>query len=495
LRQILPIFLVLFSITLITKGQNKIEILHADDLIFNNKIHPEYGKLIGNVSFKLEETLMTCDSAYHYKYNKIDAFGSIIINKGDTLWLYGEKLNLNENTRKAVISKNVKLIDKHTILTTELITYDIGAGIANYPFKGKITDEKNNLVSNSGSYNTKSHIFYFKGDIELTNNEYVMKTDTMLYNSKSNISFFHGPTSIKSDNNIIYCEDGWYDSKNNTSQFQKNGSINNKNFSLSGDSLFYDRNIGYGRAISNVFLIDTTNNLFITGKIAEYFEDSEKVVVTNSPLLNIITYDDTLFIYADTMMSTKVESKREIVAYNNVKCFKNNLQAISDSLSYNTKDSTIELFYQPIIWSNKYQITSDSIKIQLNNGQISKMFLRSNPMIISQEDSINFNQIKGKVMYGFFKNNNLHKISVIGGGQTIFLAKNSENKNIGINTSECSDISLIFKDNLIDVISFHNQPAAIFHPLNKIKEEKRKLNGFLWRENNRPKGKFDLFNE
>ena len=244
-----------------------------------------------------------------------------------------------------------------------------------------------------------------------------------------------------------------------------------------------------------MFLIDTTNNLFITGKIAEYFEDSEKAVVSNRPLLNIITYNDTLFIYADTMMSTKIDNKREIVAYNNVKCFKNNMQARSDSLSYNIKDSIIELFYQPIIWSNKYQITSDSISMQLDNGQISKMFLKSNPMIISQEDSINFNQIKGKLMIGFFKKNNLHKISVIGGGQTIFLAKDSKDKSIGVNISECSDISLIFEDNVIDIISFHNQPAAIFHPLSKIKEEKRKLNGFLWRENERPKGKFDLFNE
>ena len=41
---------------------------------------------------------------------------------------------------------------------------------------------------------------------------------------------------------------------------------------LSGDSLYYDRNRGYGLAIKNVAILDTLNDCIISGHWAEYFE-------------------------------------------------------------------------------------------------------------------------------------------------------------------------------------------------------------------------------
>ena len=479
----------------ITKAQKQIEIIHADDFIFNNNLHPDYGKLLGNVSFKHEGTIMHCDSAYQYKNNKMDAFGNIKINQGDTLKLYGKQLFYDGNTSKAIIKYKVKLIEKHSKLTTEQINYDLKKNIANYPKKGEILDGNNNLVSDRGSYHSKSHLFYFKGNVEVINNDYVIRTDTMLYSSKTKVSLFQGPTTIRSEENIIYCENGWYNTQSNISQFQKNASITHKDFILKGDSIFYNRNKGYGKAIRNIRLIDTINNLFITGNLGEYFEKTQNAMVTQNTLLNLIANEDTLFVHADTLKSTKAENKRKITAYNNVKCYKSDMQAKCDSLSYNLQDSTIELFDKPVIWSDKFQITADSIRLLVSRGKIKKMFLRQNPMIISLEDSVNYNQIKGKVMTGFFKENKLHKIVVVGGGQTIFLAQNDKKENIGINTSECSDITLFFKENELDGITFHTKPAAIMHPMDKIAEKDKLLKGFLWRGKERPKSKADIFIE
>ena len=347
----------------ITKAQKQIEILHADDFIFNNNLHPDYGKLLGNVSFKHEGTIMHCDSAYQYKNNKMDAFGNIKINQGDTLKLYGKQLFYNGNTSKAIIKYKVKLIEKHSKLTTEQINYDLEKNIANYSKKGEILDGNNNLVSDRGSYHSKSHLFYFKGNVEVINNDYVIRTGTMLYSSKTKVSLFQGPTTIRSEENIIYCENGWYNTQSNISQFQKDARITHQNFILKGDSIFYDRNKGYGKAISNINLIDTVNNLFITGDLGEYFEKTQNAMVTQNALLNLIADKDTLFVHADTLKSTRTEAKRDIIAYNNVKCYKSDMQAKCDSLSYNLQDSTIELFKNPIIWSDKFQITADSIRL------------------------------------------------------------------------------------------------------------------------------------
>ena len=190
------------------KAQKQIEIIHADDFIFDNNKHPDYGKLVGNVSFKHEGAIMQCDSAYQYKNNKMDAFGNIKINQGDTLYLSGKQLFYDGNSSKAIIKYKVRLIDKHMNLTTEQINYDLEKDIAHYPTKGEIKDGGNNLVSDRGSYHSKSHVFYFKGNVEVINKDCIIKTDTMLYNSKTKVSFFQGPTTITSEENIIYCENG-----------------------------------------------------------------------------------------------------------------------------------------------------------------------------------------------------------------------------------------------------------------------------------------------
>ena len=145
----------------------------------------------------------------------------------------------------------------------------------------------------------------------------------------------------------------------------------------------------------------------ITGNLGEYFEETENAMVCQNALLNLIADEDTLFVHADTFLSTKTVEKREIRAFYGVKCYRKDMQAKCDSLAYNLKDSTIELFDRPVIWSDKFQITADSIQFLLSAGRIKTMFLRQNPMIVSKEDSINYNQIKGKTMFGVFKNNTI----------------------------------------------------------------------------------------
>ena len=215
----------------------------------------------------------------------------------------------------------------------------------------------------------------------------------MHYNADCKVSYFFGPTEIRSDKNIIYCENGWYNSQSNKSQFRENATITHKDFVLKGDSLFYNRNKGYGIAINNIQLIDTINNLLITGNLGEYFEKSGNAIVCQNPLLNLITDGDTLFVHADTFLSKKNIENREVHAFSDVKCFREDIQAICDSLIYNLKDSTLSLFNKPVMWSDKFQITADSIQFLLSGGKIRKMFLRQNPMLISQEDSLHLSLI------------------------------------------------------------------------------------------------------
>ena len=71
---------------------------------------------------------------------------------------------------------------------------------------------------------------------------------------------------------------------------------------------------------------------------------------------------DTLKTVPDTIPNEKI-----IQAYFNVKFFRQDLQGKCDSLVYYSKDSTLCLFHDPILWSGDNQMTSDYMEMVRNN--------------------------------------------------------------------------------------------------------------------------------
>lgn len=481
---------------MIAQENKKIEILNADNTYANANIHPDYWRLIGNVSFLHNNAVMNCDSAYHYtKENRMEAFGKIKINKGDSITLTGKKLNYFGLENKADIIGNVVLIDKYMSLRTEQIFYNLSTNIASYPEKGIIIDNEKIINSKKGAYHSNIHNFIFNDSVIVISKDYKILTDNMHYDSNSEITYFFGPSFIISDNKTIYCENGWYNTKTNISQFRENAYITTENYFLKGDSLYYNKNKRYGKAISNVQLIDTLENMIVHGEIAEYFETEEKVIISKKPLLELLFEKDTLFMHAKQFVAQQKIGEKKILAFHKVKFFKTDLQGKCDSLSYNFTDSIVEMFNKPILWSDSFQITADSLQFLVNKGKISRMFLKPNPMIISHEDSLDYNQIKGKDMIAYFKNNKIRSMKIKGNGQSIFVIKDEKTEDkIGLNYSECSDLTLYFIDNKLKEVNYEVMPKSTTTPYQNIVEENRYLKGFLWRGSEQPKRKKDIFN-
>jgi len=480
------------SIQLFAQKNKKIQINNADKTYANVKIHPEYWKLIGNVSFSHNGTIMNCDSAYHYiNENRIKSFGSIKINQGDSILLIGRYLDYFGKNNTASLKGNVKFQDKHMTLETEQINYNLLSKTASYPNRGIIIDNEKTIKSKKGSYQSSNYIFNFIDSVTVFGKDYKIFTDNMKYNSKNEISYFYGPSLIVSKDKKIYCENGWYNTKQDIAQFRKNAYISNKSNVLKGDSLYYDKRNSYGKAIGNVLVIDTLNNIFILGGLAEYYEQNDEVIITKKPTLKIIFESDTLFMHARKFINQNKINKK-IIAYNKVKFFKLDLQGKCDSLSYNFKDSVIEMYKEPIIWSENFQMTSDSIQFEISKNQINKMYLINNPIIVQHSDSTNFNQIKGKIITGYFSKNKISSMRIIGNGQSIFHV-NDENNKIGVNYTESTDLTLYFKKNKLDKVNYELKPKSLTIPYENIKEEYLFLKGFNWRISEKPKNKNDIY--
>jgi len=497
LKFLFHILLLLLSISTIAQNSKKIEILNADNTYANANIHPNYWRLIGSVSFKQNDAIMTCDSAYHYTAeNKMKAFGKIKINQGDSITLTGEMLTYFGKENKADIKGDVELIDKHMTLKTEQVFYNLSTNIASYPYKGTIIDNKKTINSKRGAYYSNIHKFIFKDSVVVLAKDYKILTDNMHYNSNSEVTYFFGPSFIISDTKTIYCENGWYNTKNNIAQFRKNSYITTDNYLLKGDSLYYNKNKQYGKAFSNVELIDTVENITIYGEIAEYFEAEEKVIISKKPILELLFEEDTLFMHAKQFVSQQKIGDKNVLAYNNVKFFKTNFQGKCDSLTYNFTDSLVEMYKEPILWSSEFQITADSIQFLVKKGKISMMFLHPSPMIIAQEDSLDYNQIKGKNMTAYFNDNKMRRMDVEGNGQSIFIVTDEETKDkMGLNYTECTDLILYFKDSKLDAVNYEVKPNSVTTPYQDVEEKNRYLKGFNWRGSEQPKCKEDIFIE
>lgn len=482
----------------------KVELIHANSLEFDEKYGKNVKRLIGNVQFKHEGVLMFCDSAYLYPNNSIDAFGNISIRQGDTLNLSGEVLKYNGNTKMADIQKNIRLSDKEMTLTTQQLFYDLNTFTATYTNEGTIVSSQNTLISQRGYYYAKNKSFSFKKNVVLTNPEYVMNCDTLLYNTLSKVASFYGPTTIRSKENFIYCENGWYDTEKNISQFNKNAYLLSGHQKLLGDSIYYDRKESIGKAFRNVMLTDTSENIVLSGEYGFHDEQKEKSFITQNALLKQYKDSDTLFLHADTLMAVTMYDKdsqnekdslrswKILYAYHHVKFFKEDLQGKCDSLIYSYRDSTMRLFQRPVLWSETNQLTAEKIEMKTSDGKIERMFLLQSALIVSKEDSVKYNQIRGKQMTGYFQNNELKRIFVEGNGQTIYFPKD-RGKLIGVNKAECSDILIFLKENKVNKITFLKKPDATLFPMSEFSSKEFILKEFIWRENERPLSYKDIF--
>ncbi len=475
----------------------KINILNANNFTYN-RAQGDIRKLIGDVRMEHAGTYMNCDSAYLYQVsNEVEAFGHIYIRQGDTLHLYGDYLHYTGDTRIAKLRENVRLINKETKLETDFLDYDLEQDQGFYYDLGEINSGDNFISSINGIYYSKEEVFHFQDSVVVINPDYRIYCDTMQYNTITEVTTFYGPTEIISDSNYIYCEKGWYDTKRDISRFSRNALFQTQNELIRGDSLYYDRNNGISEAYGNVIIKDSTQKILLKGQIGYFHEKTDESMLTGEAVfIQIMEEGDSLFIHADTLMSVpdSIGTNKIINAYYGVKIFQTDLQGICDSLSYTFADSVIRFFESPFLWAEGNQLSSDYMELYNKNNKPHRLELIGSAFIISQEDSLKFNQIKGKNMTGFFKDEALYKIMVSGNGQAIYYIKDEEDgKIMGVNKSESSYITLYIKDKEIDKIILINQIDGVLNPEGEATPDELKLEGFVWKESLRPKKMEDIF--
>jgi hypothetical protein len=184
---------------------------------------------------------------------------------------------------------------------------------------------------------------------------------------------------------------------------------------------------------------------------------------------------------------------RIIIAYHNAKIFKSDLQARADSMFFSYSDSTVRCYFNPIVWAQGSQLTGDTIYLQMKDKKLNNMLLQHNSFIVNSEgtDSINFNQVKGKVITGFFRDNKLNQMFVDGNAETVYYVKD-DTTYTGLNHSISSRITISFKDSKVKNIKLVRSIEGTTTPMDELTEEDKILKGFIWKPKDRPKSKEEI---
>lgn len=461
------------------------ESLENDDLL-----HPDMQILRGNVRFRHDNAILYCDSAYFYRNaNSLDAFSNVRIVQGDTLFVYGDFLYYDGNSKLARLRHNVRMENRTTVLTTDSLNYDRSADLAYYYTGGKIVDKENTLTSIWGQFSPSTNDALFRNKVHMINKNFSMDSDTMKYNTKTNISNIVGPTHIiYQDETDIHSSLGWYNTTSEQMMLLNRSQILHKDGkTLTGDTVFYDKTKKFGEAFVNVILNDTVQKTTLYGDYVYYNELNESGLATDSALLEDWSEQDTLWVHADTLRTYKDSIYDMARAYFNVRFYRNDVQGLCDSMVYNGRDSVMNLHGEPVLWAEENQLSGDFIQVFSKNEKVDHVHVQRAAMAVQKEDSLYFNQLSGKEIIAFLDSGQLYRVDVNGNAETIYYpVDEADSSFIGINKTESSFVVMHFKDKKIERMVMTAATSGIMYPIEQLSGGDLYLKNFFWLEEQRP---------
>jgi lipopolysaccharide export system protein LptA len=501
------------------KQQTMVRLENADTLAYNEALRPGAQLLNGDVIFSHDEVLLYCDSAYFYEQiNSFVAFSNVVINQGDTLFVYGDVLYYDGNTKLARLRNNVLMDNLTATLTTDSLNFDRVKNVGYYFNGGSIQDTLNTLTSETGYYYPNTKTAVFRHNVVLTNPDFTMSSDTLHYNVNTKVASILGPTNIiYEEETHIYSEYGWYNTDNEQSKLLKNSYIqHNSGKKLIADTIFYDKQNGKGEGFTKVELIDTVKKVSLLGNYGYYIENHEIGLVTDSAVMLEYSSKDTLFLHADTLytqaetlqifpldslnqVDTLAAPKDSIYKIfrgcPNVRFYRTDLQGVCDSSLYSTLDSVLILTKKPIIWSDARQLSGDTIRIFPKHGNIDRVIITNSAFVCEFVEDKRFNQLSGKEIIGYIIEEKLRKVDVKGNAESIFYPQDEDDKSIILQAKTVSSImNIYFKDDkTIERINVSPKPVGNMQPINLLADNMLFLNNYSWQISKKPISKYDIF--
>lgn len=475
--------------------KTKVYLIHSNTLSFDKAVKPDAQILNGDVCFRHDSSYMYCDSAYFFEQtNSLEAFSNVRMEQGDTLFVYGDYLFYDGNTQVAYLRENVRMENGQVTLFTDSLNYERIPNIGYYFEGGLIVDSLNQLSSFYGQYSPETKLAVFNDSVQVENPDFTLYSDTLHYDTESKVATILGPSVIVSDSGTIHTSRGWYDTVNNTSLLLDQSQVESGEKILIGDSIFYNRDTGMGEVYGNMSLIDTAQHVTLQGEYGYYNEQTGYAFATDSARFLEYSQGDTLFLHADTLQMVTVDSVyREIKAYYGVRFYRIDMQGVCDSMQFNTRDSVLYMYTEPVLWNEQYQLYGDTIAIYMNDSTIEYAHVIQFAFAAQHVDSSYYNQLKGNDLKAYFEGQAVHQIDVAGNAESIFYPLEKDEAKVGMNETKSGFLTIWVKDNKLDKLKIWPSPVGSMTPIPDLKPDQKMLKDFYWFDYLRPKNRDDIY--
>ncbi len=485
--------------------------------------------LAGNVRLKQGNSIFECDSCVITKrLNLFEAFGNVHINDSDTANVYSDHLRYLTDKKIAYLDGNVKLTDGKGTLTTPTLEYDMNTKVGIYRNGGRVENKETVLTSEEGFYYADLKDVYFKKNVRLKDPAYDLQSDSLLYNTGTEIVRFIAETFVKdSSGRTIKTREGYYDKRTGKAEFGQRPVITDKDIQATGDRIYSDDSLGVTQILGKGIIVDTAGNRTVLADTIFYNKNDESFLAFAKPLMIIKQEEDSIFITADTLFSAKLSSlygkkdtaaKKDTIAkkdtlrgikvidtktkdstdryfeaFRNVRIFSDSLQAVCDSMFYSFRDSVFRLYDDPVVWTNESQITGDTILLFTKNKKADRMQVFKNSFIASIVKPEIFNQVKSTRMDAYFVDGNIDSVRARGSAECIYYIQDEDSAFTGINQSNADVMDVYFKDKELQRVVFRTAVKGTIWPIKQKSPSEMRLANFKWRDAERPKTKFELF--
>lgn len=419
--------------------------------------------------------------------------------QGDTLSLFSDYAYYDGNDQMAEARHNVVLKHRGTTLYTDSLNYDRLYGIGYFFEGGKMVDKKNVLVSDWGEYDTETRDAVFNYNVNLKNPKFVLTTDTLHYDTKTSMAHIVGPSKITSGKSVIYTSQGYYDTNKEKARLYGRSKLTNNGKEMTGDSLFYNEKTGISQGFHNVVYKDTVNKNQLNSNYFWYNEKTGFAFATDSAVMMDFSQKDTLYVHSDTMkvytFNINTDSVYRVAhCYNRVRAFRTDVQAVCDSLIYNTKDSCLIMYKDPITWNANRQLLGEVIEVFMKDSTINRAHVINQALSIEQlEDSLHFNQISSREMFGYFDKGEIRKTEAIGNVLAVYYLQDDKDSSLtNMAYIETDTMRMFMRNRQLETL-WTCKSQNVMYPVTQTPVDKSKLPSFAWFDYIRPVDKDDIF--
>ncbi|MBP5257403.1 MAG: hypothetical protein J6Z41_01515 [Prevotella sp.] len=495
--------------------------IHYDriDLSGRHAVYDDRSKqatVVGGVVVKRIDGQIFCDSlAYNdnskWAYCYSDEGGRIRIVNGPTT-ITSVRGQYNTGTREADFYQDVVVKNPKYNINTETAHYDERQQMVHVMGPSTIYTQDNIIETNDGYYFSQTGLMELHGFSTITSRDgkRVITGDNLVYNEKTGDSQGKGNVEVddqQGERHIRITGDD-LSFNNNTGRREGHGNVvfndripGKRDIHVTGDNLEYNEKTRTGRGWGHVFYLDRHNKNSIQASNVEYNDTTAKAYDENSRMIvKDFSQKDTLYMHCDTLRMQTFHANtdsvyREAHGYFHVRVFRNDIQAVCDSMKISSVDTCLVMYRDPIVWNESRQLLGDSIKVFMNDSTVREAYVLGQALSVElMSDSTHYNQVSSDEMQAFFVDGDLRE-SVAKGNVRIVFYPTEENDTtlMGLVYTETSMTRMFLEKQKLQKI-WMPKSEGIMYPMTQIPPDKYYLPSFAWFDYVRPLNPMDVFN-